>query len=177
MDMIDEIWKPIPNYPNYEISNYGRVKSLNYRMKGYAQVLKLNPDTDGYYQLGIRNGSLKTVKAHALVAQMFIGERPSPKHHVNHIDGDKTNNHVSNLEYCTPSENARHAVDMGLYKPRMGEKHGKAILTKKDVIDIREYYEKNKQKKRWGATKLAMEYGVSITAISDIANRRRWNHI
>ena len=170
MNLLNEVWKPIPNYPNYEISNYGRVKSLSYRQQGYPQVLKLRTNKLGYWYCNISNGGMrKTVKAHVLVALTFIGERPSIKNQINHIDGNKDNNHVSNLEYCTASENIRHSYETGLNVAPTGYNHLNSKLTEKEVQEIRSHYEKNKHKYFWGAKDLSKKYGVCLQTISNVA--------
>ena len=82
--------------------------------------LKQHKDNVGYFRVTIGNPRV-THKVHRLVAQTFISN-PENKPHVNHIDGNKTNNHVDNLEWCTASENIQHAYDTGLKKPYTGLK-------------------------------------------------------
>ena len=143
---------------------------MNYHRQGYAQVLKQRDGKFGYWYCHLSiSGKRKTVKAHVLVAQMFIGERPSPKHQINHIDGNKDNNHVSNLEYCTPSENIRHSYSMGLQIPYKGCDHHQSKLTVEEVEEIRNHYEKNKHRYYCGAKKLSHKYGVCLQTISNVA--------
>jgi hypothetical protein len=110
----DEEWKPIDGYPNYLVSNSGRIKSLNYRGHRGEKILSPGDDGLGYRQVGIwKNGKGKMVKVHRLVCMAFI-PNPEDKPHINHKDGNKSNNVVSNLEWCTRSENLKHAWDTGL---------------------------------------------------------------
>lgn len=109
--MEEEIWKDVKGYEGlYQISNFGRVKSLVYKGK----IKELQTDKNGYARTSLwkkNNGSLKQV--HRLVAIAFI-PNPQNKSQVNHIDGNKKNNNVNNLEWVTPSENSIHAYRMGL---------------------------------------------------------------
>ena len=86
----------------------------------------LRPQEDGNRRLFVtlsKNGKYKPTKVHKLVAAAFIGPRPEGLE-INHIDGDHQNNAASNLEYCTQSENMKHAVRLGLVIPptRVGSK-------------------------------------------------------
>lgn len=95
-----EEWKNIKGYPNYKISNIGRVKSLNYRNTGEERILKGCKTKNGYLQVNLfKEGKVKNFKVHRLVASVFI---PNPNNlcEINHIDEDKTNNCVENLEWC-----------------------------------------------------------------------------
>lgn len=106
--MLKEIWADIPNYEGeYQVSNYGRVKNLS---KG--RILKGHKTNRGYIQVELHG---KVLVVHRLVAQAFI-PNPQDKPQVNHIDGNKTNNHINNLEWCTNGENQIHAYRLGLNK-------------------------------------------------------------
>lgn len=117
-----EVWKPIEGYEDYyEVSNTGRVRgktrTVNYidgRVKVFeAKEITPTPNTDGYMSLKLcRGNTYKTVRVHRLVAQAFI---PNPNNYpeVNHIDCDRTNNNVSNLEWCTHEQNVRYAIEAG----------------------------------------------------------------
>lgn len=102
--MVDEIWKPIKNYENYEISNYGNVRSNNYR--SHNKLLKRVIANTGYYVVGLyKNGNGKQFFVHRLVAEAFIPNNNNLET-VNHIDENKLNNYVDNLEWCSRGENA-----------------------------------------------------------------------
>ena len=113
-----EIWKNITRYPEYQVSNLGNIRSKdsvdvkNRVRKGV--ILKPQQDKFGYirYRISVKNTKY-TIRCHRIVAEEFI-ENPQNKEQVNHKDGDKTNNNVTNLEWVTPSENIQHAVDTGL---------------------------------------------------------------
>ena len=115
-----EIWKDIKGYEgSYQVSSEGRVKALSRVVKsrwGTPKPLKEKEireivDALGYSRLSLsKDGKVKTHKIHRLVAETFlIGEG-----HINHIDGNKQNNHVSNLEFCTIKQNHNHAFESGL---------------------------------------------------------------
>ncbi len=112
-----EEWKEVPNTNgDYQVSTLGRVKS---RKWGDWKILNPHTENNGYKGLKIRfKGSekRKTVLVHWLVADAFL-EKPDGKYEINHIDGDKTNNRVENLEYVTSSGNTEHAVRNKLLIP------------------------------------------------------------
>ena len=116
-----EVWKDIEDYPNYQVSNFGNVKSKERYTKqrnGMSlrkeKLLKPQKDKKGYMQVILYNeNGYKHFKVHTLVATYFVpnlGEKPQ----VNHLDGNKENNHYSNLEWCTDLENKHHAIENGL---------------------------------------------------------------
>ena len=115
---MEEIWKDIKGYEGlYQVSNLGRVKSLArtiYKVDGTTQTFKdkirsATFNGRGYLQVGLsKEGSYTTFKVHRLVANTFI-PNPYNKTQVNHIDGNKDNNHRSNLEWCNHKYNMKHA--------------------------------------------------------------------
>lgn len=102
----------------------------------------------------------------------FVGVCPD-RMQVNHIDGVKKNNALSNLEYVTPSQNTLHAINvLKTFIVRKGSQIGTAKLTENDVLEIRK---RTKSGERRGS--LATEFGVNIKTIDKIVNRKRWKHI
>ena len=104
---MQEIWKDIPDYEKlYQVSTLGRIKSL-YSNK----ILKPNIDKDGYYRYALcKNKKRKDYYGHRLVALTFIPNLYNYQQ-VNHIDGNKQNNCINNLEWCTCKENVIHSIE------------------------------------------------------------------
>lgn len=104
-----EDWKTIEGYPNYEISTGGRVRN-----RSTGRIRASSDDSRGYPAVSLwAQGRPHTKNVHRLVAETFI-PNPDGKTTVNHIDGNKRNNHISNLEWNTVSENVKHAYVNGL---------------------------------------------------------------
>ena len=124
--MIEELWKPIVGYENYEISNYG-----NCRKKDSEQNLKPHLNSAGYVRYGLsKNGKTKMFFAHRLVAKAFL-KNPENKPQVNHKDNNKLNNHISNLEYCTQNENIKQQYKYGKITRKI---NGKIFCKEKNKI-------------------------------------------
>jgi hypothetical protein len=125
MTITQEYWAPMPNYEQYyEISNLGTIRSIPRRLltkSGYykpekERILTQRISNKGYLSVTLsKNGQSNTKAVHRLLAQAFI-PNPENKATVNHLDGNKLNNSIENLEWATYSENAIHAYKTGLYK-------------------------------------------------------------
>ena len=117
MKKIEEIWKDIPNYENYyQVSNFGNIRSLDRYYAGKnlkGKPIKLSPNKFGYLRFTVKKDSItKSLHVHRVVLLTF---NPIDKEkQVNHIDGNKSNNRLENLEWCTDSENKIHAYKNGL---------------------------------------------------------------
>lgn len=107
---MEEVWKDIAEYDGlYQVSNFGRVRNA----KGL--IMKQKPSKDGYVRIQLfKDGRYKAQYVHILVASQFLDKPRIEKVEVNHIDANKSNNVVSNLEWVTRRENHYHAVAMGL---------------------------------------------------------------
>jgi len=133
--MIEE-FKCISGYESYyEISNYGRVKTLHNR---YKECIFKKPFVrkDGYVVVNlVKDNKQNTFYLHRLVAGHFIPQDGNIlKSEVNHMDGNKQNNQIDNLEWCTISENKKHAYDTGLTK--IGSKRTSSKLTEEIVMQM-----------------------------------------
>jgi hypothetical protein len=121
-----EKWRDIPEYEGvYQVSNLGRVKSLNYNGTGKEKVMKPITDKDGYLFVTLcKNRNKKMYKVHRLVAQAFIPNNdPEHKTEVNHINEDKTDNRTCNLNWMTRKQN----VNWGSGIKRSSQKRSKPI--------------------------------------------------
>ena len=109
---MEKIWKDVVGYNgDYIVSSEGDVVSFKHRA---PRLLKETYTKTGYSRLSLcLNGKRKVVKVHRIVALAFL-PREDKRNHVNHKDGDKSNNSVANLEWCTISENIKHAYSTGL---------------------------------------------------------------
>ena len=176
-----EKWKSINgNREIYMVSNLGNVKTADrngargYFVKGHILLQRQN--SSGYNRVSMNlEGKSKEYFVHRLVAQLFV-ENPNNYDFVNHKDGNKLNNHCDNLEWCTRSENERHAWQNGLKTKetasRPGEQHGMHKLTQKDVDYIRTIhkpYDKN-----FGSKALGIRFNVDEQTITDIVHGRTW---
>ncbi len=178
--MKKEIWKDIENFKNsYQISNKGRVKSLNRLVNSrYGKrlvkgvFLKGIPDKDGYFRVNLKKKQKTNNRLiHRLVALSF-SPNPKNKPHVNHKDGNKQNNVLSNLEWNTLSENRQHAYDIGLQtgKSRQGEKSNFSKLTEKKVLEIRRLYKTGKYTQK----QIAKLHSITHQGISKIITKKTW---
>lgn len=121
-----ETWKEIDGFNGrYMVSNIGRVKSL---LGKTPKILKTGINTAGYQMLVLRKDNKNHVRMiHRLVAKAFIPLIPG-KDYVNHKDGNKLNNHFSNLEWMTHLENVQHAKDFGLFNRGASHHLSKQVL-------------------------------------------------
>ena len=167
MNEVNEIWIAIPNTNTpYEVSSFGRVRNAS----AGGKVLKpyMTGKFPPYPTVQIDG---KNKKIHRLVAEAFI---PNPNNlpQVNHIDGDKTNNFVSNLEWVTNRENVNHALKSGLMATGANVYGSK--LTDSHVRDIRALYKPGSM--CFGAKPLARKYGVSDVTIRRIVKGEKWKY-
>ena len=176
----EEIWKDIKDCKGrYQISNFGNVKSLARFNNGKfgrlisERILKQNFRQGYAYVRVFVNGKKTNLVIHRLVAETFI---PNPQNlpQVNHIDGNKQNNNVNNLEWCLQRDNLLHAIKNSLRKISSGEKAPNAKLKQKEVDYIRSVY---KPKSRtFGAKALAEKFGVHTDTITKILIGNTWKN-
>ena len=161
-----EIWKRLIYHGEdlgdwYEVSNLGNIRNAkNHRIR------KLNALQQGYYFVGVSLGNRNVkpcIKVHRAVAETFI---PNPKNLpvINHIDGNKLNNNVENLEWCTYLDNTKHAVETGLWKPfPSGFENVLSKLTKEQFEYIYKVYQPRHSE--FGGRALARKFNVHHATI------------
>ena len=183
---MEEVWRDIPIEPftKERISSFGRVHLRPSKFNPAGKVLGGSTDGNGYrlVTLCTGDGIRKQFKVHRLVAIAFL-DNPNNLPQVNHKNGDKADNRLENLEWCTASENQAHAIKIGLRsqspwtaenigKAARGSRHGNSKLTEKDVLEMRRLH-------RIGTPirKLAFMYEIGRCAVWEICTRKRWTHI
>jgi hypothetical protein len=163
-----EKWREIPGIESmfgakYEVSSFGRFRSMPRKSKISDRIIpgrniRTHVDDRGYVSVHLKD---RTYRAHRVVASVFL-PNPENKPEVNHIDGNKANNRISNLEWATKSENFWHSVGAGLRK---------LAISDDDVLYIRKNF------KAIGKNNLAEMYGVHPSYIYNIAVHKDKEHV
>lgn len=175
--LADEIWRPVVGYEGlYSVSDHGRAMVHDRIVRHWrggvllrpARILKPGMDTDGYLHYGLTDASglTKTRKAHALVLAAFVGPKPAGMLTA-HWDGDRTNNHLGNLRYATPTGNCDDKKRHGT-QPR-GERTKTAKLTPEQVFAIRASTRTDSAD--------AKEFGIGRTQVRRIKANEAWSHL
>lgn len=178
--MENEIWKDVEEFENYyKISNYGRLiskerlaRKTNGFFKIYSKIKTPQDNGKGYMQFYVQINKKRHIQyVHRLVAKYFIDNQFNLPE-VNHIDGNKSNNNINNLEWVSGQQNKDHAVKNNL--TQQGEKHFNSKLTKEKIIAIRKLH---LLKPNLNQAALSRKLNVSGATIHNIINSKRWKHI
>ncbi len=167
-----ETWKEIPDHDSYEVSNMGNLRCLSFGCRGGRRFRKnprnkkLTTNIHGYLYTNL-NGKISFI--HRVVIETF-SPRPSRKSICRHLDGNRKNNHISNLRWGTYQENKNDSIFHGTYIH--GERHPRSKLTDDKVREIRV---RLKQGER--ACDLAREFGITESGIRNIKIRVNWKHV
>ena len=158
-------WRDIPGFDGrYNCSDNGDIYSL---VSGI--ILRPTENNHGYMQVSLhKDGKQNQMIVHRIIAMVFLGECPIGLQ-VNHIDGDKTNNCVSNLEYVTPAENIAHATMSGL-RDTSGEKNPSSKLTVVNVSSIRDLLDSGE----FNQSQIGRMFNVTKSTISRIKLGKSW---
>ena len=158
---MNEIWKDIEGYPNYQISTMGRVRSLGNNKTRKEKILKSCKLNNGYLIVNLyKEGKVKKHTIHRLVAQTFL-DNPNNLPEVNHKDEDKTNNRVENLEWCTQQ-----------YNTNYGTRNKRIAKTKS--IPILQFSKSGKLVKKWDCSMdIERELGFNHSNICMCCNGKR----
>ena len=188
MSSDNEIWRVVP-WSNglYYASNLGRIKRIEgvvrnrpsnidgYRKTG-GKILKQKTKRNGYMEVNMYIEPQKSKMCYVHRA-VYFSFNPTADFslQINHINLDKSDNALINLDLVTPSENIKHAYENGkinLPKGRLGESATNVKLSKNDVISIREIYKQTK-----AVTRIAKLFNISKTQVQRIVKRKSWSHI
>lgn len=167
-------WRSVQGFPDYEVSDDGRVKLVIAVRNGRIRELKCCVGASGYKMVSLYNAGTKTRGrmhlVHRLVAIAFLGDPPSATHEVAHNDGDPLNNSLSNIRWATSAENQRDRFVHGTSS--RGVQNGRAILTEAEVRFIR-HRAKNGEVGR----AIARQMGLSHWIVKGVISRRTWRHV
>ena len=159
-------------FDNFSISSNGELRNNK-----TGRILKPSTNKSGYYVFVVRlyqKGNISGIVAHKAVANAFI-DNPNGFSQINHKDGNKKNNAVENLEWCTPKQNSDHAVKNNLHTFEYceGELCNLSKLKKEDVLEIRTLYKSKKHSQK----QLAKKFNCSRENISRIVRCQSWKHL
>ena len=169
-EVVGEMWKEIDYFDSkYRISNFGRIFSLNYN-----KIMTPKVNHAGYNEITVReNGYQKSRLVHILIVKSFIQKDWNKNLVVNHKDGNKLNNCVSNLEIVSRSYNSKHAFLMGLHTPLKGEDVSNSKLKQDEIIKIREIYKKGDHTHK----QIGELFNVTQSNITRILNGDTWRSV
>lgn len=167
IQFVNEEFRPIEGHEDFLISNYGRVYSYK-----VGCIMNEFPDQGGYLQCNVDR---VPTKIHRLVAKAFV-PNPENKKCVNHISGRKTNNYVENLEWCTHSENTKHAYAHNLEEPKFGEKNGRALHTEAEVREVCQFLEQGLTVREI-ANKMGYDFSKEKHFLYNISSKSTWPHV
>lgn len=172
---MDENWEDICGYEGfYKISDKGNIKSLKRKGRHEEKILKPKLSARGYLQIMLQgNNSRKTFLVHRLVLKAFVGDLELQ---VNHKNGIKTDNKLSNLEYCTGSENMKHAHRIGLQVNKKGELSCRSKLSDSQVKEIKDIL-RNTKLKHGDKKIIAQKFNVVPGVLYCIEKNITWKHI
>lgn len=152
-----EIWKKIKEC-NYEASNLGRIRNM---LTGH--ILKPSKNPKGYYMVDIGGKrNRKYVTVHKIIAECFLVKQDASKSQVNHIDGNKLNNSVENLEYCTPKQNVLHSISLGLVPNKLSDT---------EVIELVKLFNIGENKKE-----IAKRFNISLSVLNGVLTGKTYSH-
>lgn len=179
-----EVWKDIKGYENvYQVSSFGNVRSLERYKQGprgtlrlvKGTLLKLRTKKSGYLDVHLRTLKNLYPSVHTLVAKTFL-PNPDNKRTVNHKNGIKTDNNISNLEWATESEQMLHAIQLGLYTPpditkysKKGEEANASKLKQEDILKIKELRKEGNTYKN-----ISLKFNIGISQVFRICKNQSW---
>ncbi len=157
------IWKAIPGFYPYQVSDHGVVKSF---LSIHGPKLLKPRKIGNYFYVSLRHNNMTYTKSvHSLVLLAHVGECPED-HECRHLSGDSEDNHLTNLKYGTRQDNVQDKIKHGSHR---GERNGMSKLTEEQIVEIREMI-----KDGWMQKDVAAEFSISQSHVSNIINEIKW---
>lgn len=164
---VKELWKPLQEYKGIEVSSIGRIRKAANKRRKERILTEFPKDRDGYYRVSVQklDGTWTSQPVHRLVAKAFISN-PENKQAVNHIDGNRINNKIENLEWVTPKENVIHSFKFGLRKI-CKQVPKKTILTDFQVSQI------GKLREFYTVSQIAKLFNIEYQSLKNIIHKKK----
>ncbi len=171
---VTERWVIVPGFPDYEVSDLGRIKRITKSRTGPGRpgtfLHPSVPPSATYPMLSIcRDGKRYSRTVHSIVCEAFHGPRPSPDHEVAHWDGVHTNAAAANLRWATRKENGEDSARHGTNR---GANNGRSKLSEDDVRTIRRRRSQGETQQR-----IAEDYGITQVQVSTICSFKQWGWV
>lgn len=152
----------------YFVNEFGEIYSYPKKTRKGVRKMLAHKNKNGYLSIDLcKNGNIKKYSLHRIIALAFL-DNIENKEQVNHINGNKHDNRIENLEWSTRSENQKHSIETGLRSAK-GEKNSQSKLTEIQVLNI--FNDKRTY------NQISKDFKISISTISDIKRGHTWNHI
>ena len=164
---VKELWKPLLEYKGVEVSSIGRIRKAANKSRKERILTEFPKDRDGYYRCSVQklDGTWTSQPVHRLVAKVFI-PRTENKDVVNHIDGNRTNNRIENLEWVTPKENVIHSFKFGSRKT-CKQVPKRTILTDFQVSQI------GKLRELYTVNQIAKLFNIEYQSLKNIIHKKK----
>ena len=162
-----EVWLPVKGFPHLVVSNFGRIQSLysTARWGNAGRILKTRINRGGYEFINLyKSGRVISKRVHKIVAEAFIGPTPiqdGKQLFVDHKDGNRANNNLSNLRYLTRIENTARGI-----------KQYNSKINPQQVREIRD-----KRAKGMTLVGIAKQYNINHSTVKDVCQRKTWRHV
>ena len=148
----------------YYVSTNGKIYTKKFKEASQRE------NSDGYLTITAGKSKRSRIRVHTVIADAFIG-KDNPSYEVNHIDLNRKNNNIENLEYLTHIENVRHSSELGRYKNKSGINNGRSKINYEDAKKIREMYSNN-----ISISKISKIYNIGWSTVKHIVDFDTWNN-
>lgn len=162
-----ELWKPLLEYKGIEVSSIGRIKKAANKRRKERILTEFPKDRDGYCRCSVQklDGTWTSQPVHRLVAKAFI-ENPENKSSVNHIDGNRTNNRVENLEWVTPRENVIHSF-------KYGERRACKQIPKRTILTDFQISQIDTLRSLYTVNQMAKLFNIEYQSLKNIIHKKK----